>query len=867
MINPSTFRKYKLLPAPHAEQRPFSGSHWTQRCYDKGSKLMLRSKRENAYNGNLVECSPVQAVAAVEKEAKAEEGEEVSRATLIWRAFKLPMYTVAFTPVTVGSAVAYWQTGLFSFGRYFALLASYIIVIAWVNLSNDVYDFDTGADKNKKESMVNLFGSRTAINVIAWSLLVLGVLGLSLVALKAGNPRSMMFLAAAIFGFYLYQCPPFRLSYHGVGEPLLFISFGPFSTIPFYLLHSVKRELPISSTVIWASVLVGLTTSLILFCSHFHQIEDDKAVGKMSPLVRLGTEKGSLVVKWSVIGLYSLLFALGFTQTLPFTSVLLSALTLPMANLIVSFVQKNHMDSLCLLGSWWLECSLNSLFHKRSVFKLRSDGDCVETRKDGCIYGRREHLLPSFDFLLCCAIATCDSSYDYSASIQCLAEPLDPQYGGGLVGNPNFDSGLDEWSVFGGGKVAVRKSKKAWLQLDKGKDIVSAFLEIPNGQSKNTQVELWIDNVSLKPFTRIEWQQQQNKSIDRIRKRKIREFITAGTIINHKAYQDWFTSRFTATTFNNEMKWYYTELYPGKENYTVTDAMVSFFKKNRIAIRGHAILWAAGNVTQPWVKILPPKEILKAAVRRMGSVVSRYLGDVIAWDVMNENLHYSFYEEKIRPNATSMFYQIARALDPQTPLFLNEYNTLEFPLDMAVIPSKYVEKIREIRSFPGNERLKMQIGLQGHFWRKPNVSHMRATLDVLGAINTPIWLTELDTKRGPNQAAELEEVMREAFSHPAVEGIIVWGGWKPTGCNQTCLTDKNYEVLPKGCAEMCLIDNNFKNLPAGDVVDKLINEWKTTNVTGVTDGDGVFEHKVFLGDYSVTYSHPLIPRPVKKYSV
>ncbi|KAL0365171.1 UNVERIFIED_CONTAM: Endo-1,4-beta-xylanase 4 [Sesamum angustifolium] len=329
-----------------------------------------------------------------------------------------------------------------------------------------------------------------------------------------------------------------------------------------------------------------------------------------------------------------------------------------------------------------------------------------------------------------CAIATCDSSYDYSASIQCLAEPLDPQYGGGLVGNPNFDSGLDEWSVFGGGKVAVRKSKKAWLQLDKGKDIVSAFLEIPNGQSiivgsviaksgcwsmlkggftvhenmkaeiyftsKNTQVELWIDNVSLKPFTRIEWQQQQNKSIDRIRKRKIRIHViskeglklpganivvnqirpyfslgcsTAGTIINHKAYQDWFTSRFTATTFNNEMKWYYTELYPGKENYTVTDAMVSFFKKNRIAIRGHAILWAAGNVTQPWVKILPPKEILKAAIRRTGSVVSRYLGDVIAWDVMNENLHYSFYEEKIRPNATAMFYQIARALDPQTPCF------------------------------------------------------------------------------------------------------------------------------------------------------------------------------------------------------
>lgn len=29
---------------------------------------------------------------------------------------------------------------------------------------------------------------------------------------------------------------------------------------------------------------------------------------------------------------------------------------------------------------------------------------------------------------------------------------------------------------------------------------------------------------------------------------------------------------------------------------------------------------------------------------------------------------------------------------------------------------------------------------------------------------------------------------------------------------------------------MCLTDNQFKNLPAGDVVDKLINEWRTKSL-------------------------------------
>ncbi|KAK6136479.1 hypothetical protein DH2020_029775 [Rehmannia glutinosa] len=511
--------------------------------------------------------------------------------------------------------------------------------------------------------------------------------------------------------------------------------------------------------------------------------------------------------------------------------------------------------------------------------------------------------------------------YTTTIQFQCLPEPLPPQYNGGLVRNPNFDMGLDHWNEFGDAKMMPRKSK-----TDKGSETVSAFYTSTNYHTvligsvvaksgcwsmlkggftayenmkaelhfstNNTDVELWIDSVSLKPFTKLEWQDHQNESINRVRKRNIRIHVTnrqgqklqgakiaidqtrphfllgcstTETILNHKAYQDWFTPRFTATTFNNEMKWYYTEVLQDQENYTVPDAMVSFFKKHKISIRGHTILWASTNVTQYWVRLLQPKDILKAAVRRVGSVVSRYSGDVIGWDVMNENLHNSFYEEKLGPNASAMFYQIVRALDPNTPLFLNEYNTLEFPTDMNVIPSRYVEKIRETRSFPGNERMDVRIGLQGHFLRTPKLSHMRATLDVLGATNMPIWLTELDTKRGPAQAVELEEIMREAFAHPAIEGIIVWGGWKPTGCNQTCLTNKNYDVLPKGCAEMCLTDNNFKNLPPGDVVDKLIKEWKTTNVTGVTNIDGVFEQNVFLGEYSVTVSHPMFPRrPVKK---
>lgn len=115
-----------------------------------------------------------------------------------------------------------------------------------------------------------------------------------------------------------------RLSYKGLGEPLCFVAFGPLATTAFYLASSPAAAAAattaataagawaaaaaagmggtvaaaggaapllagVSPLVVLLAVLVGLTTSVILFCSHWHQIKGDRAAGKMSPLVRIGT--------------------------------------------------------------------------------------------------------------------------------------------------------------------------------------------------------------------------------------------------------------------------------------------------------------------------------------------------------------------------------------------------------------------------------------------------------------------------------------------------------------------------------------------------------------------------------------------------
>ncbi|EOA33422.1 hypothetical protein CARUB_v10020546mg [Capsella rubella] len=277
--------------------------------------------------------------------AKMYQEDEIPKAKLIWRAIKLPIYSVALVPLTVGASAAYLETGLFLARRYAILMLSSILIITWLNLSNDVYDFDTGADKNKKESVVNMVGSRAGTLAAAVTSLVLGVAGLVWTSVNASNIRAILLLASAILCGYVYQCPPFRLSYQGLGEPLCFAAFGPFATTAFYLLlgsSSEMRQLPLSGMVLSSSLLVGFTTSLILFCSHFHQVDGDLAVGKYSPLVRLGTEKGSFVVRWAIRLLYSMLLALGLTRVLPLPCTLMCFLTLPVGNLVSSYVEKHH---------------------------------------------------------------------------------------------------------------------------------------------------------------------------------------------------------------------------------------------------------------------------------------------------------------------------------------------------------------------------------------------------------------------------------------------------------------------------------------------------------------------------------------------
>jgi 2-carboxy-1,4-naphthoquinone phytyltransferase len=224
------------------------------------------------------------------------------RSKLWLAAIKPPMYSVAIMPIGLGTAIAFAETGVIHGSVFSTFLISAILILAWENLSNDVFDSETGIDLNKHHSLVNLTGNKSLIFWIGNACLTLGVLGILAIAWWQQDPTVLALILLCCALGYMYQGPPFRLGYKGLGEILCFFSFGPVGVAAAYYSQTQSW----SWTSLAASIILGISTSLILFCSHFHQVEDDLAAGKRSPIVRLGTSRSAQLLPWlcgSIFGL------------------------------------------------------------------------------------------------------------------------------------------------------------------------------------------------------------------------------------------------------------------------------------------------------------------------------------------------------------------------------------------------------------------------------------------------------------------------------------------------------------------------------------------------------------------------------------
>jgi 1,4-dihydroxy-2-naphthoate octaprenyltransferase len=252
-------------------------------------------------------------------------------------AIKPPMYSVAIIPIWVGTAVAFAETKILNGGIFSTFLTAAICIVAWSNISNDVFDSETGIDKNKAHSLVNLTGNKSLIFWLGNLFLALGLLGILAIAWWQKDLTIIGIILLCCALGYIYQGPPFRLGYQGLGEILCFIAYGPLAVSAAYYSQTQTW----SWTNLAASVIVGIITSLILFCSHFHQVKDDLVAGKRSPIVRLGTALSAQLLPWFGGSIYALTGVFVILGIFPVWT-LLSWLSLPIALKLFQHVQRYH---------------------------------------------------------------------------------------------------------------------------------------------------------------------------------------------------------------------------------------------------------------------------------------------------------------------------------------------------------------------------------------------------------------------------------------------------------------------------------------------------------------------------------------------
>ena len=231
------------------------------------------------------------------------EPDAVTRWLVVTRAAVLPMTVFAGL---VAGLLAVRADGFRWLDFSLALLG---IVVAHTanNLMNDLADTSVGTDTDAYPRALYaphpiLSGLVTKRQLVTAILLCQGLdLVIMLVLLGRRGWPVVAFALAGLLLSYAYTAPPLRLKKHGLGEPDVFLTWGPLMVAGTYF--SAVGELPWQVWV--ASVPYGLLCTTVLMGKHIDKIPYDEPDGTRTLPVLLGEARARTVTKALLLGFYA----------------------------------------------------------------------------------------------------------------------------------------------------------------------------------------------------------------------------------------------------------------------------------------------------------------------------------------------------------------------------------------------------------------------------------------------------------------------------------------------------------------------------------------------------------------------------------
>jgi len=274
------------------------------------------------------------------------------------------------------------------------------------------------------------------------------------------------------------------------------------------------------------------------------------------------------------------------------------------------------------------------------------------------------------------------------------------------------------------------------------------------------------------------------RSLAQAHGRYIGAAVAPGPLLSEPLYAETLAREFNMLTPENALKFGRTR--PSRERYTFqdADAIVAFAQANRMAVRGHTLVWH--EVLPRWLTAggFTRDELLAILHEHITTVVGRYRGRIVAWDVVNEALgndgawRNTFWYKTIGPEYVDLAFRWAREADPQARLFYNDYGGEGLGRKSDAVYALVQGMMQRGVPIDG-------VGLQMHVRSdaSPEPAEFAASLQRLAGLGLEVHITEMDVRiKGrvteeelARQASICKDMLRVCFTAENCRAFVFWG--------------------------------------------------------------------------------------------
>ncbi len=252
---------------------------------------------------------------------------------LVWTITTRPKTLIASaSPVLIGGALALPHP-LFSLPLFLITLYTAVLVQIGTNFANDYYDHLKGSDQRREKGPMRGLHlgllSLEEMKCATISTFVVAFIFSMYLAYVGGWPIFLSACLAPVIGVG-YTKGRYALAYTGLGDPIVFLFFGPIAVLlTYYLQVGSMSWIPFI-----AGLAPGLLSTAILAVANLRDVDEDQISGKKTIPVRFGKMAGRLEYGLALMGAMFVSPLLVYLTSGHYYSLITLALTIPALFLI-----------------------------------------------------------------------------------------------------------------------------------------------------------------------------------------------------------------------------------------------------------------------------------------------------------------------------------------------------------------------------------------------------------------------------------------------------------------------------------------------------------------------------------------------------